>query len=124
MTRPVTEPVVLEISLPPGAVFDQKLPPNHNAFLYLDSGNVTVGGVDAPLLESGRMVILSNHPHSDGVRLWASRDASEPARVLLVSGRPLDEPIAQYGPFVMNTQAEIRQAVADFENGTLTHPPG
>ena len=62
------------------------------------------------------MPILANTPGSDGVRLQAG-DA--PTRAILVAGKPLGEPIAQYGPFVMNTEAELVQAVRDFQAGRL-----
>ena len=65
-----------------------------------------------------RMAILANDVQADGVRL-AAADATTPTRVLMVAGKPLREPIAQYGPFVMNTQAEIHQAMADFQRGAL-----
>ena len=65
---------------------------------------------------SGRMAILANTAGSDGVRLQA---AEAPTRALLIAGRPLGEPIAQYGPFVMNTEAELVQAVRDFQAGRL-----
>ena len=63
-----------------------------------------------------RMAILANTPGSDGVRLQAGE---APTRAILIAGRPLKEPIAQYGPFVMNTREELMQAVHDFQNGQL-----
>ena len=117
--RPTTEPVVLDITLPPGTRFDAELPPGHNAFVYVYGGAVDVGG-DAPTrVERERMAILANDTESDGVRLAAAADSSEPGRVLLVAGRPLNEPIAQYGPFVMNTTEQLQQAFADFQRGAL-----
>ena len=114
VSRPTTEPLVLDILLPAGTSFDAALPVGHNAFAYVfGGGTVDVGG---QVVESERMAILSNDASADGVRLTASAQA---ARVLLVAGAPLNEPIAQYGPFVMNTTEQIHQAVADFQRGAL-----
>jgi len=111
--RDVTQPLYLDIDLPAGATFEQPLPAGHNAFLYVFRGEVVVEGKAVP---QARMAILDNAPAADGVRI----KATAPARLLLIAGRPLNEPIAQYGPFVMNTQAEIFQAVEDFRNGKFT----
>jgi redox-sensitive bicupin YhaK (pirin superfamily) len=112
--RPVTEPLILDLHLPPGASFEQPLPATHNAFVYVYAGGLRFDTGCQVL--SGRMAILANTPGSDGVRLTAG-DA--PTRALLIAGRPLNEPIAQYGPFVMNTEAELVQAVRDFQAGRL-----
>lgn len=121
--RPTTEPLVLDITLPPGARFAQPLPAGHNAFLYVQGSAVTVDAPPRPAVSNrvdpGLMAILANDPQADGVVIAAPADATQAARVLLVAGRPLNEPIAQYGPFVMNSQAEIAQAVSDFRDGTL-----
>ena len=114
--RPTTEPLVLDIVLPAGKSFDAALPAGHNAFAYVYGGGVvTIGEGNSARVESERMAILSNDAAADGVRLMAETDA----RVLLIAGAPLNEPIAQYGPFVMNSTAEIQQAVADFQRGAL-----
>jgi len=63
------------------------------------------------------MAVLANVAGSDGVRFAVAAGAAAPARVLLVAGRPLGEPIAQYGPFVMNSNDEIFQAVQDYQAG-------
>jgi quercetin 2,3-dioxygenase len=116
VTRPTTEPLVLDIVLPAGSSFDAALPAGHNAFVYVYGGGaVDVGDIEPARIDSERMAILANDPAADGVRLTAQTDA----RVLLVAGAPLDEPIAQYGPFVMNSTAEIHQAVADFQRGAF-----
>ena len=111
MQREVTEPVYLDIGLPAGATFSQALPAGHNAFLYVYRGGVKVGGTDVPVQ---RMAILDNNG-GDGVTITAPAAS----RVLLIAGKPLNEPIAQYGPFVMNTNEEIFQAVEDFRAGRL-----
>ncbi len=115
VSRPTTEPLVLDIVLPAGSTFDAAVPVWHNAFVYVyGGGTVAVGGQP---IQSERMAILANDAAADGVRLTAS---GVPARVLLVAGAPLNEPIAQYGPFVMNTAEQLHQAVADFQRGALT----
>ena len=108
--REGTEPLYLDIELPEGAVFEQALPAGHNAFIYVFRGEAVVGGKGVP---QTRMAIFDNAEGADGVVIKAAR----PTRLLLIAGRPLKEPIAQYGPFVMNTQAELQQAVEDFRSG-------
>lgn len=109
--REHTEPLYLDLHLDAGARFEQALPEAHNAFVYVYRGALAVGEQQVP---AQRMAILANH--GDGVRLAAG---TEGARAILVAGRPLKEPIVQYGPFVMNSQQEIFQAVQDFQAGRL-----
>ncbi|MFB9240089.1 pirin family protein [Massilia antarctica] len=108
--RAGTEPLYLDVALPANASFEQLLPPGHNAFVYVFRGQVLI---DDKLVPVGRMAILANTPQADGVRIVAAQDS----RLIMLAGRPLNEPIAQYGPFVMNTQAEVFQAVDDFRAG-------
>jgi len=110
--RAVTEPLYLDIELPANATFEQILPPGHNAFIYVFRGQVVVDEQNVP---QTRMAILKNDAGADGVRIVAA----QPSRLILIAGQPLGEPIAQYGPFVMNTQDEIRQAVEDFRAGAF-----
>jgi len=108
--REGTQPLYLDIELPAGATLDQPVPAGHNAFIYVFRGEVVIEGKGVP---QARMAILDNAQGADGVRI----KAAAPSRLLLIAGRPLGEPIAQYGPFVMNTQAEVFQAVEDFRAG-------
>jgi redox-sensitive bicupin YhaK (pirin superfamily) len=110
VTREVTEPLYLDVHISAAATFETAIPNTHNAFIYVYRGAVKVADV---LVESQRMGILSNTAGADGVRITATGDA----RFILVAGKPLNEPIVQYGPFVMNTQEEIHRTLDDFRNG-------
>ena len=112
VTREAAAPLYLDLHLPAGASFSQPLPAGHNAFVYVYRGALTLGAETVPVRT---MAILANDADSDGVRIEATTDT----RALLIAGRPLGEPIAQYGPFVMNTEQEIYQAVADYRAGRL-----
>jgi len=111
--REATDPLYLDLHLAPGARFQQPLAGGHNAFAYVYRGELTAGDT---LVRPRRMAIFANTAGSDGVVLTAGADG---ARAILLAGRPLKEPIAQYGPFVMNSNAEIFQAVEDFRAGRL-----
>ena len=113
MQREVTEPLYLDLDLPAGATFSQPLDAAHNAFVYVFRGALEIEGTALPVQ---RMAILDNDKGSDGVVVRAT----EPTRALLIAGRPLREPIAQYGPFVMNDQAGIVQAIQDYQAGRFT----
>ncbi|MEW7849820.1 pirin family protein [Massilia aurea] len=108
--RAHTEPLYLDLEIPAGVTYEQLVPAGHNAFVYVFRGDVVIDGKGVP---HTRMAILDNAAGADGVRI----KAIEPTRLLVLAGRPLNEPIAQYGPFVMNTQAELLQAVEDFRAG-------
>ena len=113
MQRETTSPTYLDVHLAPGAHLAQPLPESHNAFVYVYRGALRIGEAPVP---RQRMAILANTPGADGVVLEATEDG---ARAILVAGQPLNEPIAQYGPFVMNTNEEIYRAVEDFRAGRL-----
>ncbi|CAH0348230.1 pirin family protein [Aquabacterium sp. CECT 9606] len=110
--REATQPLYLDLHLPEGASFAQPLPATHNAFIYVYRGELQVGDTPVP---TQRMAILKNEADRDGVVVTAKTAT----RALLIAGQPLREPIAQYGPFVMNRNEEIFQAVEDFKAGRL-----
>lgn len=110
--REHTEPLYLDLHLPAAASFAQPLAAELNAFIYVYRGSVDVGGKP---VTAQHMAILKNGSDLDGVVI----SADQPARVLLIAGKPLHEPIVQYGPFVMNTQAQILQTINDYREGNF-----
>lgn len=105
-----TEPIIADIRLAPGRVLELPVPATHQAMLYVFEGRLAMDGQD---VDNAHSVLLG-----DGSALHIAAGDSG-VRVLLLAGRPLGEPIAQYGPFVMNTQDEIEQALADYREGVL-----
>lgn len=110
-----TDPLLLDLRLPPSATATVALPAAHNAFLYAYDGQASVGAA-RQLLPNRAAGLLSR---GDAVTVHAAADG---ANLLLLAGRPLGEPIVQYGPFVMNTREEILQAVLDYQRGVLASP--
>ncbi len=111
ISRPVTEPLYLDIVVEKGVYAESfAVPEGDTVLVYVYEGSALVGGTR---VEKSRMVRLS--------RQGAVEIAAEgPTKLLLIAGRPLREPIVHYGPFVMNTREEIEQALTDYRNGTLT----
>ncbi len=105
----VTAPLFLDAILPPGATLDEPLPADHAAFALMLEGRATVGGAD---LAAGHLGVFA--VEGDRLSLTAGPDG---ARALVIHARRLDEPVARGGPFVMNTAAEIQQAIADYQAG-------
>lgn len=112
VSREITAPLYLDIHLPAGTTFTTAIPNTHNAFVYVYQGAASLAETKIP---AQRMAILHNDLSADGVILQAAQDT----RLILVAGKPLHEPIAQYGPFVMNTEQEIQDAINDFRTGRL-----
>jgi hypothetical protein len=108
-----TEAIYWDIHLPINAVFNHAIPGEHNTFIYVYEGDVAIGE-DKRKLTRGNAGLLSK---GDELRVEALQ---ENTRFLVISGKPLKEPIVQYGPFVMNTTDEIEQAIQDYRAGTLT----
>ena len=111
--REATAALYLDLHLPAGAIFEQPLPSDHHALVYVYRGEAAIGGQSVP---AQRMAVLGNDNRADGVRI---ESGPLDTRALLIAGRPLREPIAQYGPFVMNTEAQIRAAIDDYRSGRL-----
>ena len=112
IVQPATDPVYLDVELGANARLAQPLPHGHAAFVYVFEGAVRIGDdADAAALGVGQLAVLGD---GDQAVLHGLEEGS---RALLVGGRPLREPVARYGPFVMNTREEILQAVEDFRSG-------
>lgn len=110
-----TQTLYLDIHFTKNTTFQQALNPEHNAFIFVYRGNVkVVSEHQETSVDLHRMAIL--HNEGNGVEISASIGS----QLLLISGNPLNEPIAQYGPFVMNTREELMQAVDDFKAGLFT----
>lgn len=110
--QPATEPTYLDLRVEAGSRFLHDLPAGHSAFLYVYEGALRVGeGSDAATVQARELAVLGE---GDSV-LLEGREAE--SRAILVAGRPLREPVARYGPFVMNTREEIMQAMADYQAG-------
>ncbi|MGO9445519.1 MAG: pirin family protein [Thiobacillaceae bacterium] len=107
---PNTDVLYLDVRLDPGAKFSVPLQRSHRAFIYLFEGSGQIGSTNLPLHSLGVLA------EGDAVTLTSGPDG---ARFILVSGKPIGEPIVQYGPFVMNTREEIEQAFRDYQAGRL-----
>ena len=105
-----TQVLYLDVHFEQQACLDIALPPAHNAFVYSYRGQAGIGDAGTPVALH-QMGILAND--GDGLRLKAEAGS----KVLVIAGQALNEPIAQYGPFVMNTTQELQQAVHDFQTG-------
>ena len=110
-----TDPLYFDVELPARAAFAHPVAADYNAFLYAYEGSVEVGpaGAARPLKTRSAGVLSPG----DAIEVTAG---AEGARFILLAGKPLGEPVAQYGPFVMNTREEIEQAVRDYQSGELT----
>jgi redox-sensitive bicupin YhaK (pirin superfamily) len=115
---PVTEiaarPLYLDVSLSPGASFVQPVPGGHTALAYIFEGAGRFGG-DGELIEATRLAVFG-----DGDQVEVQGEAG--VRFILIAGAPFGEPIAPYGPFVMNTAEEIQQALIELQQGTFIKP--
>lgn len=112
ITGLTTEPIFWDVLLPGGSEFLQTVPMDHNLFIYVYQGGIAIG-TDERKLTMGNAGLLFK---GDELTVKA---LDEEARFLVLAGQPIREPIAQYGPFVMNTPEEIEQAISDYRSGAL-----
>lgn len=108
-----TEAIYWDVHLPQHAEFNHAIPVNHNTFIYVYEGDIAIGE-DRRKLTQANAGLLSK---GDELKVQA---LTEDTRFLVISGKPIKEPVVQYGPFVMNTTDEIEQAILDYRAGTLT----
>jgi hypothetical protein len=108
--------VYLHFSIRPGGEIVQPLPRSHAALVYVFGGTGLVGAEARPA-QDGQAALLRED--GDAIVLRAPADARAPLEALVLGGVPLREPVARYGPFVMNTDGEIRQAIEDYRQGRL-----
>jgi redox-sensitive bicupin YhaK (pirin superfamily) len=110
-------PLYLDVQLEPGASFAQPIPAGHTGIAYVYHGEGEFGLNEdgaGQVVEAVRMVVLG-----DGDELRVQASPASPVHFMLIAGAPFREPIVPYGPFVMNTEDEIRQALNDLRNGTF-----
>ena len=106
------DPIYLDIELKKGKNFIYTIPSSHNAFIYLVAGEIKIGNEAHGKLKSSTLINLKN-----GDKLEIS--AVEKSKFLVIAGKPINEPIARGGPFVMNTKQEILKAVQDYHSGNF-----
>ena len=105
------DPIYWDIKIASASVFEEIIPLDHNAFIYVIDGRVTVGKNQSEVKE-GQLAVLEA-----GAKIMA--ESAKPSRFLVIAGKPLNEPVERGGPFVMNTRKEIQQAFLDYQSGQL-----
>jgi hypothetical protein len=111
------DPIYMDVQLEPGASFSQPIPAGHTAVAYVFEGQGCFGMDEAgqgEIIEAVRLVVFG-----DGEALNVQAAPGSPVRFMLMAGAPFNEPIVPYGPFVMNTMAEIQQTLEDLRNGVF-----
>ncbi|MBV8806811.1 MAG: pirin family protein [Sinobacteraceae bacterium] len=114
ISQPATDPTYLDVALEGRAEYVHELPAQHSAFVFVYEGAVRVGsGPKASVVRAGELAVLG-----EGTEVALAGESNDTtSRAIVVAGRPLREPVARYGPFVMNTREQLVQAVEDFQNG-------
>jgi redox-sensitive bicupin YhaK (pirin superfamily) len=113
ISQPATDPTYLDVALDGGSGYVHELPGQHAAFMFVYEGSARVGeGAKATTVKAGELAVLG-----EGTEVRLAGDSDDTTRAILVAGRPLREPVARYGPFVMNTREQLMQAVEDLQKG-------
>ena len=108
VTDVATDPFYVDVHVASGTSTQLPTPQSHNTFVYVYAGDITISGEEEHPVAKGQIALLG---HGQGLHVRTG----EAARFLIVGGKPLHEPVARYGPFVMNTRAELEQAFADYQ---------
>ncbi len=108
-----TDPYYFDVQLAPGRTFEAAIPAGHNAFVYVYEGEALIGDAKKPVADRAAGLLSEG----ENVKITAGEKG---AKALLLAGKPLREPVVQYGPFVMNTREEIEQAIDDYQSGRLS----
>ena len=114
ISQPATDPTYLDVALEGRAEYVHELPAQHSACVFVYEGAVRVGtGAKASVVRAGELAVLG-----EGTEVALAGESNDTiSRAIVVAGRPLHEPVARYGPFVMNSREQLVQAVEDFQNG-------
>ena len=119
VTEIYADPTYLDVTIPPGSTFKQPIKHDQTAFAYVFEGEGIFGDFDKKSIDKGTFISATKLLiYGDGNHIRVKTDKSS-VRFLLISGKSLKEPVARYGPFVMNTTEEIEQALNDLQNGTF-----
>jgi len=112
VTEIAIQPIYFDVTLPVGGHFDQSIPAGHNAFIHLIEGRLSI---ECQEILPGSLAVLGEGDHLN------AQAGEEGARFLLIAGKPINEPVARSGPFVMNTDEQLREAYADYRSGKFGH---
>ena len=112
VTNHNVNPTYFDIELEEGKIFDFEIPEENNSFIYLVEGRIKIGNEENNDLENSKLILLEK-----GNKLVITSETK--SKFLLISGKPIKEPIARGGPFVMNTRQEVQQAIQDYNNGSF-----
>ena len=106
------DPIYIDVELEKDKIFNFIIPSSHNVFIYLVTGEIKIGNKKHEQLKNSNLICLQN---GNDLRVFANKKS----KFLVIAGKPIGEPIARGGPFVMNTKEEILKAVQDYHSGNF-----